>query len=155
MKDIKYIFLFGVFGICTLPSLWAVSTNTFYVMALQTIAGIFWGAFDYGMLLILLEDHGDERRTRVFSWINMANSIGMLIGLYVGEILFSNLGFKQSSYAHLFILSSILRVICLTLLPKQLKAKAKGKLILRWVGVRAGTGGISKPFLWNKKLDGD
>jgi MFS family permease len=100
----------AAFGIVPLPSLWLVSQNFVWLMAVQVASGIAWGAYELASLLVFF-DHVDEReRTSVLSLFNLAAAIAVVIGAGCGALLFRWLGPELQGYAVLFLISSSLRV---------------------------------------------
>jgi len=107
-------------GIVPLPSLWLVSQDFFWLLAVQVASGIAWGAYELATLLVFF-DHIDEReRTSVLSLFNLAAAFAVVIGAGAGSLLFRWLGPELQGYAVLFLVSSSLRIAGLVYLRRSI-----------------------------------
>ncbi len=111
---------YGSLGIVPLPSLWLLSQDFAWLLAVQVASGIAWGAFELATLLVFF-DHIDEReRTSVLSLFNLAAAFAVVLGVSCGSLLFHWLGPELPGYAVLFLVSSSLRIAGLVYLRRSM-----------------------------------
>jgi MFS family permease len=138
----------GSAGIVPLPLLWLVSNDFAWLLALQLVSGIAWGAFELAGLLSFFEHIPLQSRTSILSVYNLANAAAIAVGSCIGAVLLTSIG-DASSYAALFLLSSIARLLSLLLLRgvRDVVPVESRTLALRTLGLRPSSGAIQRPVL--------
>jgi MFS family permease len=97
--------------IVPLPSLWLVSQHFAWLMGVQVMSGIAWGAFELATLLAFFDHIPERERTSVLSIFNLANALAAVVGSLCGALLFHAFGPALAGYAVLFLTSTSLRVL--------------------------------------------
>lgn len=144
----KVLLWIGAIGLVPLSSLWIMSTNFIWLVIVQTISGILWAAFELGFFLMFFEVLPKDRRVRMLTVYNLANSSAIFFGASLGATIlwFSSVG--PESYWTLFGLSSIGRFLALGILAS---ASLTGVPIIRMTvrvwGLRAGSASLDTPLL--------
>jgi len=116
-----------IIQICTLvvsvlPVMWLFSRNVYFLLVIQTLAGIFWAGFNLCSSNFIYDSVIPEKRTRVISYFNTFNGISVCIGTLLGGFLATHIppvfGYRLLT---LFAVSSLLRIIVSTILLKRVK----------------------------------
>jgi MFS family permease len=148
-RGIKALMLLGALGIIPLPAGWIVSDHFYYILALQFLAGIGWGAHELGFTLLLMDQLQEDERSRLLTVTNLFNSFGMLIGSSMGAWMLGKINPDQVDYHYIFAISTIARFLPLLLLPRMLAVPVRPRLVfLRTLGVRANGLNIIKPLVF-------
>ncbi len=100
----------GALAVVPLPALWLVSHQLVWLLALQVLAGIGWGAIEYGTLLAFFERIDAKHRSSVLSAYNVANSLAMALGSLVGAATFRSFPSVGGGYLAVVLLSASLRL---------------------------------------------
>lgn len=112
--------------ISVLPSLWLVSRNVYFLLAIQTMAGTFWAGFNLCSSNFIYDSVIPEKRTRVISYFNTFNGFAICMGTLLGGFLANHMprlfGYQLLA---LFAISSFLRIIVSTILLKRVKEVRK------------------------------
>lgn len=138
----------GAVGIVPLAGGWLISTNFYYLMALQAFGGAAWGAYELAILLLFFETIPARERTGILTWYNLANSAALAVGSLLGGGLLEYLGVTEQGYMTVFVGSSMLRGISLILLawmPKTVVDAAE--MPFRALSVRPSSGSYDSPIL--------
>ncbi|HZL85307.1 MAG TPA: MFS transporter [Candidatus Krumholzibacteria bacterium] len=127
----------GSLGIAPLPALWLVSDSFYYLLAVQLLSGSVWAAYELAVILLQLELIGEEERTSVLSYFNLANAMAQVTGTLLGGALLSRLGATAHAYAVLFAVSATARVLALGALHglRGVDVPA-GEVVLRVLAIR-------------------
>jgi MFS family permease len=139
----------GGTAIIPLSSLWIISQNYWWLVFIQTINGCVWAAYELGLFLMFFEALPLDRRVRMLTFYNLANTTAWCTGAAVGAVLLSYWGTSVESYYTLFILSSIGRAFAALYLyatRPELKVRVV-QIGLRIVGVRPTGAPIETPIL--------
>ncbi len=145
---VRALVVVGALSVIPLPYLWTVSSNFYYLVALQMLSGFAWGSHELGVTLYLIERLPHKQRARLLGWANAINSIGMLIGSSFGALIIAHATLPKEGYVSIFFLSSCLRVLPLGLLFLWIREPAKlRRLVSRIVSVRPGGIVMSRPVL--------
>ncbi len=100
----------GAFAVVPLPALWLVSHKIAWLLAVQVLSGVAWGAYEYAMLLSFFERIDVRSRASVLSLYNAANAAAMALGSLIGAAAFGGLVSSPGDYAIVLALSSALRL---------------------------------------------
>lgn len=111
----KLLWLGGV-GIAPMSIAWLVSDNFGYLIALQLMVGIAWGAYELAMALLFLEAFAPEERTSLLTRFYFAHALATVIGSLIGATALAVWGKSVYVYLTLFAISSVARVAALPLL---------------------------------------
>jgi MFS family permease len=151
----RLLWLSGI-GVVPLPALWNLSDSLSYLMGLQMLAGVIWGAYELSVLLLFFETIPHAERTSMLTFFNLANATAMLVGSLMGAALLSALGESRGGYAILFGTSSAARCTCLLLLRRLPDLRTVPRsLVVRTLAVRPSMGGVDRPVLASLAEEGD
>jgi hypothetical protein len=143
-----FVLLAGAIGIVPLPSLWLVSHDFGYLLALQLVSGFAWASVEYASLRAVFEGIDERDRASVLTLFNLANAAALAAGSVIGGLLLRGLGPGEASWAWLFVASSLLRLATLGLLRGAGRARAHPPpMELRTLAVRPASGGVQRPIL--------
>ncbi len=138
----------GGVGIIPLSSLWILSTNFYWLAVVQAISGTIWAAYELGFFLLFFEALPVQNRTRMLTFYNLANTVAWCGGALIGAWLLHSFGTTASAYLLLFGISSIGRLLALSLLRSAgLRPTPVGSLSLRTLGVRPQNATVDAPIL--------
>jgi MFS family permease len=142
--------------ICILPSLWLVSQNFWYLLAIQAVSGFAWAGFSLAASNFVYDLIGPQHRATYLSVHNVLAGIGVFCGAslggYLGSVipveieLFGTVYSWLSPLCGLFVVSSLLRaLVMLILLPKLREVRtvrpiSYGQLVFRVIRVNALAG---------------
>ncbi|MFZ4712130.1 MAG: MFS transporter [Bacteriovoracaceae bacterium] len=125
------LLLLGSIGVTGLPWLWTLSSDFFTLCLVQMVSGFMWAIYELAAFLLTMELVPDLKRSKVLSYYNVINYVGILIGALIGGMFLSLKGKSFEAFIDLFYLSSFVRFIALALLPsfylnyrKQIKLQA-------------------------------
>lgn len=108
--------------ISTLPLWWLVSSNPAYLVFTQVAAGFAWAGFNLCAANFIYDAVTPEKRTRCIAYFNVLNglalSLGAILGGYLVNILPPFMGYRLLT---LFILSSILRFLVVSVMSRRIK----------------------------------
>lgn len=140
---------FGGVGIVPLASLWLVSDSMPYMISVQILAGVMWGAWELATFLLVFEAIREEERTSILTTFNLANAVAMVGGSLLGGAILHFFGEARIGYMVIFALSSCARVLTLPLLRRVPDVRLLSRPIAtRTVAVRAGeTSSDDRPVL--------
>lgn len=114
----------GAIGIMPLPAMWLVSSNFYFLLALQIVGGMFWAAHELAMMLLFIDAIPRHSRMSVLSFYNLGNSAAMATGTIIGAEMLRIWGEIPSTYLTLFAASSVIRIAALGLLKRVPSAHA-------------------------------
>jgi MFS family permease len=138
----------GGVGIVPMSGLWLFSDQFAYLVAVQVVAGLAWGAYELAMFLLFFETIDARERTSVLTTFNLANSLAMVAGSFLGAGLLAVWGKSAETYLALFGLSSLARAATIVLLARLPKVALEAQAIAtRTVGLRATDGSLDEPIL--------
>jgi MFS family permease len=142
--------------ICILPSLWLVSQNFWYLLAIQAVSGFAWAGFSLAASNFVYDLIGPQHRATYLSVHNVLAGIGIFCGAslggYLGSVIPVEIEISGTVYSWLsplcglFIVSSVLRaLVMLILLPKLREVRvvrpiSYGQLVFRVTRVNALAG---------------
>lgn len=138
----------GALGIIPLAGGWLVSSNFYYLLALQAFGGASWGAYELAVFLLFFETIPARERTGILTWYNLANSAALAGGSLLGGWLLDFLGVTQSAYLWVFAGSSILRGLTVLLLLRMPRTEVEASAMpIRPIGVQPSAGSFDSPIL--------
>lgn len=95
-----------------IPLLWILSTNIFFLVCVEFIAGFIWGGFNLCALNFIYDAVVPEKRVRVLSYFNFINGMAIFLGALLGGAIANSLpAIRGYSVYTLFVISSLLRFI--------------------------------------------
>lgn len=100
-------FQVAAFLIIPLAGFWAISSNFYFLIVLQLLAGFAWAGFELMIVLSFLDTTDEGTRARVLSIYNLLNGIGIVVGSLVGGALLY--AFDEAGFVTVFLVSSVLR----------------------------------------------
>lgn len=123
------------FVIPVLPLLWLVSTNFWYILAIQAFGGLSWAGFSLSAGNFLYDAVAPARRSQYVALHSVLASVGVLIGALAGGLLAPALPRSTeiagvsvdwvSNLYWIFILSAIARgLVALTFIPRLKEVRA-------------------------------
>jgi MFS family permease len=117
--------------ICALPLLWLVSTNFWYLLAVQTLSGFAWAGFTLAASNFIYDLMVPQHRTSYLAVHSVLASLGVFCGAmtggYLGSVTPTSVDVFSTSLSwvsplwSVFILSSVLRTLVMLLLIPKLK----------------------------------
>lgn len=138
----------GGMAIVPMSGGWLVSHDFYYLMFVQVLAGLAWGAYELAMFLMFFETIHPKERVSVLTSFNFANSLAMAAGSLLGAGLLAGLGRTAGVYLTLFGLSSVLRALALVALARVPRYQlAPQSLATRTLGLRATDAPLDQPIL--------
>ena len=138
----------GGIGIVPLSAMWIISSHFGWLLFVQALAGVSWGAYELGFFLLFFESIPDDERTGVLTFYNLGNTAAWVIGSAIGGLLLYILGTDRFGYLLLFGISSIGRCLALLLLRNVPSTGTPACAIgVRTVGVRPTDASIDAPIL--------
>lgn len=109
VKGTRPLLMIGGWGIVFLPVLWLVSHQYPYLLAIQALSGLTWGAYELASLLLIWELVKPEDRTCALTTYNLCNAAAMSASSLLGGALLGLLGSGPTAFAAIFILSTCAR----------------------------------------------
>lgn len=146
--ELKWLLRAAWFGIALLPALWLLSDSFSYLIGLQLLGGIVWGAHEYVTFLLLFEMIDARERAPLLTAYNFGHACAAAAGSLLGGIAFSAIGVGLTAYVVVFGFSSLARFACLWALVRIPGAPVPAlPLFFRAVAVRPATGPVLRPIL--------
>ncbi|MFH1745608.1 MAG: MFS transporter [Planctomycetota bacterium] len=138
----------GGVGIVPLAALWLVSTSLPFLLVVQVVAGIAWGAYELGTFLLLFDTIRDDERTSVLTTFNLINAVAIVGGSLAGGLLLKLLAGQQAAYMLIFALSSLGRAMTIPLLFRITGiGRHPATVGIRTLSVRPSAGSIDAPIV--------
>jgi MFS family permease len=144
----KVLLWIGSIGLVPLAGLWTVSTQFTWLLFVQTLSGVLWAAYELGFFLMFFEVLPKDRRIRMLTVYNFANSSAIFMGASVGATILWFSGSGVTGYWTLFALSSVGRLFALGILASaSLGTVPIAKIAVRVLGLRAGNASLDSPVI--------
>jgi len=144
----RRVLRFAGLSVVPLPALWTISSDWSFLVAIQLVSGIAWGAHELATFLLFFDAIRPEERTRVLTWYNLASALAMVVGASFGALLLREQGISFSSYAILFWISASARAATLPLLAWMPDAHGASAVpATEILAVRSSAGSIDQPTL--------
>lgn len=146
----------GVFGLIPLAGGWVVSTNYWYLVGLQVVAGVAWAAYELALMLLFFETIPERERTNVLTLYNLVNSCSLVLGSALGAVVLKWGQVTPTAYLWVFGLSTLVRFIPILFLYRLPSTSAHvvdtasapaGNATVRPLSVRPQSGSIDDPVL--------
>lgn len=138
----------GAIGLIPLSGGWTVSSNYFWLLALQLVAGAAWGAYELALVLLFFETIPESERTSLLTLYNVANSVALAVGSFIGAAILNGLGVSASSYLWVFAASTFFRALTMLLLRRiPMTAVESAEVPIRPLSVRSSGESFDAPFL--------
>jgi len=104
------------------PLLWLINLDPIYLIAAQIVSGFAWAGFNLCASNFIYDSVTQKKRTRCIAYFNVFNGIAVCAGSIIGGLI---LPYLPPTFGYqiltLFVISSILRLLIATTLPKRLK----------------------------------
>jgi MFS family permease len=147
--DINRVQLFASIGISFIPILWTFSTSYQYIIFLEVLTGLMWGAFEISFYVTCFEEIPTEKQAQMMTWYNLLHTLCIGVGCFFGLMTFAYLGNHYDSYITIFMFSGLLRGLSLLAFPRRkiVNGEIVVSSLVRTLGVKPSLGIFSKP-LW-------
>lgn len=137
-----------------LSSLWVLSDDLAYLIALQVLAGFAWAGFELAVVLNMFDTTDDADRAAVLSLYTLLNGVAIVCGSLVGGTVLRALG--DGGYHALFIASSLLRALIMVFLARGTGVRRPREhsfpaVFVRVVSLRPGRGPEWRPMLFDDR----
>jgi len=106
----------GAIGIIPLAAGWNVSSNFWWLLALQLLAGAAWGAYELAVILLFFETIPERERTSVLTLYNVANALAIVTGSAIGAGILKAGHVSPESYHWVYAVSTAMRFAAIGLL---------------------------------------
>ncbi|HTO71453.1 MAG TPA: MFS transporter [Myxococcota bacterium] len=131
-----------------LPALWTGSHDYRWLLAIQLLSGVAWGAHELATFLLFFDAIRPEERTQILTRYNLANALAMGLGASLGALLLKRLGVDFAGYAVVFWISAAGRAATLPLLAWLPDARVSAPPpALSVLAARPSAGSIDDPVL--------
>ncbi len=146
----------GAFGIVPLASLWLVSQNFWWLLAVNALSGALWACYELSTFLLLFESIPPGRRVGLLARFNLFNAAALAAGAAIGATILTAFDQSTRGYLTLFALSTALRFLaaplCLRVATRPIRVQP---LPLRPLSVGAGASSRDTPILAALDDEGD
>ncbi len=150
------ILVAGAFLVTPLPALWLVSHEFAWLLAVQVLSGVAWGAYEYATLLTFFERIEARSRTSVLSLYNAANAAAMVLGNVAGALAFGGFATGAGDFTLVMALSAVARLAALPFLRHPPAVPAPEASVAQMpLAVRPGAEGEQQPVLATVPEAGD
>lgn len=144
----KVLLWIGSIGLVPLSALWIVSTSFTWLLFVQMVSGVLWAAYELGFFLMFFEVLPKDRRVRMLTVYNFANSSAIFVGASIGAIILWLGSAGPAGYWTLFGLSSVGRLMALAILASaSLRTVPIIEVAVRVLGLRAGSASLDSPII--------
>lgn len=138
----------GALGVAPLAGGWVISSNYYWLLALQALAGSAWGAYELALVLLFFETIPETERTSLLTLYNVANSAALAAGSLIGAAILKTAGVSITGYLWVFAASTILRTLALLLLKRvPTRIVLSDNVPVRTLSVRAAGESLDSPIL--------
>ncbi len=138
----------GALGIVPASILWTFADHFAYLLALQLLAGVAWGAYELATFLLFFETIPRSERLAVLTAYNLMHAVALVAGSLLGGALLDGAGGDRAAYALLFALSSGARFLALLFVLRipDLRFRIRD-LATRALALRPSAGAIERPVV--------
>jgi MFS family permease len=145
--------LIGSISVAFVPVLWLLSDNVLFLCCLQVVSGFGWGAMELALSLLVIETWPDDRRSKRLAWVNLAQTVAMAAGAFIGaELLVRPHAFFSTGYAEVFSISTVLRFVPVLVCAFAVTDREiRHKVVMRIVGIRPWGGLLLRPIFRAEK----
>jgi MFS family permease len=113
--------------------LWLPSSEVWWLVIVQLVAGTCWAAYELSVALLLFEVAGDRDHSGVVSVYTLGLAVATVAGATAGGLVIRSLGEGREAYAAVFAGSCLLRAMALPLLGR-LRQHARADATTRSAG---------------------
>jgi MFS family permease len=148
-RGAQWLLVVGGAMIIPLAPFWMLSDSYYWLLLIQSINGVSWAAYELGFFLMFFESMPIQKRVKMLTIYNLANTSAWLLGAMVGATILSQLGRTPGAYHTLFVVSSFgrgLAFIYLVTHRQQLFVKVH-KIGFRILGLRPNSAPVETPIL--------
>ncbi len=140
--------LLRIAGVCVtpLPVLWLLSDHPAWLLCIQVVSGIAWGAYELSTLLLFFDTLSPEARVKRLTQFNLANVAALAAGSAVGAVILANAPSPWLGYVALFTTSTIGRAIALRWMRAIRMDVHASAPPLRPLAVRPALGSLDRPI---------
>jgi MFS family permease len=145
-------------GIVPFSAMWIVSTSFWYLLAVQVAAGVVWAGWELATFLLMFETIHEEERTSVLTTFNLGHAAATVTGALCGAAMLASIGREPRTYALIFGLSSLLRLVSVLLLVRLRERPiepAPVPIATRVLAVRQDSGSVDVPITPSIPSNGD
>jgi MFS family permease len=144
----RRVLRFAGLSVVPLPALWTFSNDYSFLLGIQLVSGIAWGAHELATFLLFFDAIRAEERTRVLTWYNLASATAIVGGASLGALLLKGHGVDFAGYAALFWISASARALSLPLLAWIPDTRQSAPTpIAEILAARPASGSIDQPVL--------
>ena len=126
--DLMALRIAGV-GMCLIPILWAISSNVYYLIAVQVFRGIIGAAFSIATTNYLFDAVTPQRRSLCSAYSAILTGIGVFFGAILGGVLLS-FSFGINAFVFVFLAAGIVRLFITIIMLPSVKEVNKSAMIL-------------------------
>lgn len=138
----------GGLGIIPTSAAWIVSQHLVWLLALQVVSGVVWGAYELAFFLLFFESIAEDERTSLLTFYNLLNSVAWVTGALAGSAILFGCGTSFRGYLLLFGLSSLGRILALPLLARIAPREVRVPYVsVDPVTVRPNSSALNAPIL--------
>lgn len=138
----------GAMGIVPLAGGWVVSSNYYWLLVLQVMAGAAWGAYELALVLLFFETIPESERTSLLTLYNVANSAALATGSLIGAAILKGVGVSIVAYLWVFAASTLIRLLALLLLRRvPMTVVLSDNVPVRTLTIRASSETLDSPIL--------
>lgn len=138
----------GGIGLIPLAAGWCVSSNYTWLLALQIVAGVAWGAYELALVLLFFETIDESERTSLLTLYNVANSLALAVGSLIGAGILNVLGVSAASYLWVFAASTFFRLLTMGFLLRVPNTSVESDAVpMRPLSVRSSGESLDAPVL--------
>jgi MFS family permease len=138
----------GAIGLIPLAGGWSISSNYYWLVVLQLLAGAAWGAYELALVLLFFETIPESERTSLLTLYNVANSMALAVGSIIGAAILNGLGVSAISYLWVFAASTLFRALTLVLLRRVPPTTVEAAEVpMRPMTVRLSGESLDAPYL--------
>jgi MFS family permease len=108
----------GGLGIVPISGGWILSQHFSWLLVLQVLSGVAWGAYELAFFLLFFESLAEEERTSLLTFYNLFYTAAWVCGALVGGTILAACGTSYWGYLLVFGTSSCARLMAIPLLAR-------------------------------------
>ena len=127
--DLKVLWISSL-GMCMVPILWALSTNLYYLIAVQVFRGVIGAGFSIATTNFLFDAVTPQRRSLCSAYSAILSGMGIFFGAILGGVLLSsNIELGANAFVFVFLFAGVVRVMISFVMLPQIKEVNKKVLM--------------------------
>jgi MFS family permease len=143
----KVLVITGV-SLAAIPILWVFNDSLLYLFTIQALGGAAWAGFELATLLLFFEKIPVHQRMGTLTLFNLANTLAITLGSFVGAVVLTSLGSTPGAYLTLFLCSGFARALSLvTLTDMRVPRMSSWRVVTRSLSMTPSVGSIDRPVL--------